>query len=502
MVQRSSSLKPLNPLYQIKKLKITMAMEPASPGGLAQRFLDSCAASPSPSHRRKSGSKTYGSYLASFAANKDLQQERIREREQVLSEKTDRLARLWVRAKVPEAEQSAFLAGGGDLPYAAKIARVKAAIDHCLQSLVTLQRTKLLALWDALKMGEQERGSFQAFKVSGADVTEQTLLAYDDEISRLQERLAGRQTLLDKIETFDGLLRERDALTVSTADPRRLLDRNTNSFRWRKAEERLQALLTQVLPESHRALVADVAEWEASTGTTLIIRDEPFLDWLSSSALGASPDASLIEPLMSAASPAACSVGADGSSADGSLSTTAANAGASPGSKPRRESPQTQEVIRIQYEGGARAHQGADAQDPSGELHGERTPDSLDARGLDVAHDDAGGRGALSHTGVSVNSTRVSPGQGCVKGEGPGESAWADTPSPAPRPQPASLAATPSLLRPADNAAGACVSKFCSEAPQNARAHQHTHTHTHAHTCIETYVIYIYIYTSVYIYIH
>ena len=427
--------------------------------------------------------------LSGGAANKDLQQERIREREQVLSEKTDRLARLWVRAKVPEAEQSAFLAGGGDLPYAAKIARVKAAIDHCLQSLVTLQRTKLLALWDALKMGEQERGSFEAFKVSGADVTEQTLLAYDDEISRLQERLAGRQTLLDKIETFDGLLRERDALSVSTADPRRLLDRNTNSFRWRKAEERLQALLTQVLPESHRALVADVAEWEASTGTTLIIRDEPFLDWLSSSALGASPDASRIDPLMSAASPAAGSVGADGS-----LSTTAANAGASPGSKPRRESQQTQEVIRIQYEGGARAHQGADAQDPSGELHGERTPDSLDARGLDVAHDDAGGRGALSHTGVSVNSTRVSPGQGCVKGEGPGESAWADTPSPAPRPQPASLAATPSLLRPADNAAGACVSKFCSEAPQNARAHQHTHTHTHTHTRVSRHMSYIYIY--------
>ena len=457
-------------------------MEPASPGGLAQRFLDSCAASPSPSHRRKSGSKTYGSYLASFAANKDLQQERIREREQVLSEKTDRLVRLWVRAKVPEAEQSAFLAGGGDLPYAAKIARMKAAVDHCLQSLVTLQRTKLLALWDALKMGEQERGSFQAFKVSGADVTEQTLLAYDDEISRLQERLAGRQTLLHKIETFDGLLRERDALSVSTADPRRLLDRNTNSFRWRKAEERLQALLTQVLPESHRALVADVAEWEASTGTTLIIRDEPFLDWLSSSALGASPDASLMEPLMSAASPAAGSVGADGS-----LSTTAANAGASPGSKPRRESPQSQEVIRIQYEGGARAHQGADAQDPSGELHGERTPDSLDARGLDVAHDDAGGGGALSHTGVSVNSTRVSPGQGCEKGEGPRESAWADTPSPAPPPQPASLAATPSLLRPADNAAGACVSKCCSEPPGfNA------HTNTHTHKCIETCVIYVY----------
>ena len=146
-----------------------MAMEPASPGGLAQRFLDSCAASPSPSHRRKSGSKTYGSYLASFAANKDLQQERIREREQVLSEKTDRLARLWVRAKVPEAEQSAFLAGGGDLPYAAKIARVKAAIDHCLQSLVTLQRTKLLALWDALKMGELGSKARDAaeFAVSG-----------------------------------------------------------------------------------------------------------------------------------------------------------------------------------------------------------------------------------------------------------------------------------------------------------------------------------------------
>jgi hypothetical protein len=81
--------------------------------------------------------------------------------------------------------------------------------------------------------------------------TETGLIAHDDEIDKLEKNKESMsmQEVLTRVDTYQELLNERDTLRDATRHPSRLLDRNTNSFRWRKAEERLQHLELRILPD-------------------------------------------------------------------------------------------------------------------------------------------------------------------------------------------------------------------------------------------------------------
>jgi hypothetical protein len=247
-----------------------------SPQGLVQRFLDSSRLSTS-----KAARTSYPlSYSAAHALKRESEVEKIRERNSLLAESIDDLVRLWRRIGMLDSEQTQFLAGGGDLPYAAKIARIRAAHDSALQCLVRMQRAKIVHTWEELKMGEHERSQFHAFRDEGPKITDETLLQHDRELAALTDRLEKTKPLLRKVDAYQRLLDERDSLAEAISQPNRLLDRHTNSYRWRNAEQRLHSLNIKVLPERKGCLLADLTAWEESSGIHLIVDDEPFLDKL------------------------------------------------------------------------------------------------------------------------------------------------------------------------------------------------------------------------------
>jgi Ase1/PRC1/MAP65 family protein len=157
--------------------------------------------------------------------------------------------RVWARAGISDQEQRAFFAEGAGLPHAAKVARVKGMLDSAMQALVQQRRAQIMALWDALKIGDQERSLIRALHEPYTNITEAVLIAHDDEVAKLEKSKEDRQEVLTRVDTYQELLNERDILRDATRHPSRLLDRSTNSFRWRKAEERLQHLELRILPD-------------------------------------------------------------------------------------------------------------------------------------------------------------------------------------------------------------------------------------------------------------
>ena len=95
------------------------------------------------------------------------------------------------------------------------------------------QRSRLGGLWDALKMGEQERALYEAFEQQPTDL-EQALHLHDAEIRALRQRERETAPLLARIEEYSTLVRERDALKETTADASRLMARKTNSYVFRQ----------------------------------------------------------------------------------------------------------------------------------------------------------------------------------------------------------------------------------------------------------------------------
>jgi hypothetical protein len=196
----------------------------------------------------------------------------------MLLDQTEALLAIWERCGKPESEKNLFLASCADLPHSAKISRIAADIDSCTSAQIVLQREKILNLWESLKVGTQERSLFSAFR--DKCTSQEVLCEHDILLSELQHRYTAAEPLLKQIEKYEILLQERDALTAATEDPLRLVDRHTNSFVWRKAEDRLHLLSHKILPERKQVLFNDISKWEAETRESFLVWGERYLDSL------------------------------------------------------------------------------------------------------------------------------------------------------------------------------------------------------------------------------
>jgi hypothetical protein len=232
------------------------------------------------------------------AAHRDALQDRIRDRDKYLSDKIAALVRVWNQCQTPQTEQTLFLAAGADMPHAAKVSRVQAALDSCLSSLIAVQRAKILEMWETLKVGPQQRSLVPT--IHKTEISEHVLHEHDCAINELLQRMTDAYPLLKKIETFQLLLQERDSLMAATRDATRLLDRNTNSYRWRKAEDRLQTLTGKILPQRKRTLLLEICEWEHTSGNHYLIWDERYLDFLVCGYDHVDVDPTSLDPIVAA----------------------------------------------------------------------------------------------------------------------------------------------------------------------------------------------------------
>ncbi len=87
--------------------------------------------------------------------------------------------------------------------------------------------------------------------------------------------------MLKQIEKYEILLQKHDASTAATEDPLRLIDRHTNSFVWRKAEDRLHLLSRKILPERKHVIFNDIRKWQADKCESFLVWGEHYLDSLS-----------------------------------------------------------------------------------------------------------------------------------------------------------------------------------------------------------------------------
>ena len=85
-----------------------------------------------------------------------------------------------------------------------------------MQALVQQRRAQIIALWDALKIGDQERSLFPALHEPYTNITEAGLIAHDDEIDKLEKSKEARQEVLTRVDTYQELLNERDTLRDAT----------------------------------------------------------------------------------------------------------------------------------------------------------------------------------------------------------------------------------------------------------------------------------------------
>lgn len=167
--------------------------------------------------------------IGHLKAKKDRLLQEKQNRERKLGQLRATIQDLWERLGIEERERKQFLASNRGCglrtinEYEDELARLNELKRQNLHLFVEEARVKLQELWDALYFSEEEMLDFTpAF----SDVCSDALLsAHEAEITRLEALKEQRLPILQKIDRYRELIKERNDLQQSSQDASRLMAR-------------------------------------------------------------------------------------------------------------------------------------------------------------------------------------------------------------------------------------------------------------------------------------
>ena len=226
-------------------------------------------------------------------------------RERRLKEICADVKALWDRLGVPQETRDTF--------YAAHVGMGEACLAGCeveLERLRELKRERLGELiedaraairtsWDTLQYSDGARAAFTGMQAASSAYTEELLDAHEAEQKRLAELVDEVRPLLDLIDTYGSILKERDENDKVEADKSRLLKRGSTggaskgrasasaasksdgqprvpAHVLRKREEEMRRRI-MTLPKRAAQLQRKLKAWEEKAGP-LIINGAPYLE--------------------------------------------------------------------------------------------------------------------------------------------------------------------------------------------------------------------------------
>lgn len=183
---------------------------------------------------------------------------------------------LHIKLKLPEHEIGLFLSTvRGVSPQSIALCekemdRLNELKKEHIEEFVKDARLTLEELWESLYFNEDARLDFTPAFV---DVyTDASLLAHENEILRLQEKLTTLEPLLTLISKHMELDREKKEFAAQTSDPSRFSKRGYNPM----AESKMRARIDHGLPKIENAMREAMAKYEEENGQPFLIWGEPY----------------------------------------------------------------------------------------------------------------------------------------------------------------------------------------------------------------------------------
>ncbi|KAF2011457.1 hypothetical protein BU24DRAFT_281457 [Aaosphaeria arxii CBS 175.79] len=235
--------------------------------------------------------------MAQLKARKERLVQEKQNRERQLQQLRTTIEDLWDRLGIEQHERKQFLSSNRGCglrtinEYEDELSRLNELKRQNLHLFVEEARVKLQELWDALYFSEEEMLDFTpAF----SDVCSDALLsAHESEIARLESLKEQRLPILQKVDRYRELIKERDDLQASSQDASRLMARGNKGERRDPGkllrEEKMRKRIAKELPKLEGELKKTLERWEDEYGRPFLVLGERYLDELYSTSSRAPP---------------------------------------------------------------------------------------------------------------------------------------------------------------------------------------------------------------------
>ena len=225
-------------------------------------------------------------------SKRDLLVEEKHGRERRLLDLKGSVKGLWDRLGVEELDRKKFLAGNRGCglrainEFESELDRLNELKRQNLHLFVEETRYKLQELWDALFFSEEE---MLEFAPAFSDVYSDALLsAHETEITRLEGLKEQRAPILQLIDNYRSLIKDRDDLTAASQDASRLLMKPNKGEKRDPTrllrEEKMRKRIAKDLPRVEAQLKLALDHWEDDYGRPFLVHGVPYLEELVAAA--------------------------------------------------------------------------------------------------------------------------------------------------------------------------------------------------------------------------
>lgn len=227
--------------------------------------------------------------MRSLQSKRDNLVEEKQSRERRLRELKLSVEGLWDRLGVEEPERRKFLTGNRGCglrvinEFEAELDRLNELKRANLHLFVEDARFRLQELWDSLYFSEEE---MLEFTPAFSDVHSDALLsAHEGEIARLEALKHQRWPILQTIEKYRSLIKDRNDLAASSQDASRLMAKGSKGEKRDPTrllrEEKIRKRITKELPKVEAELRKTLERWEDDYGRPFLVYGQRYLDELA-----------------------------------------------------------------------------------------------------------------------------------------------------------------------------------------------------------------------------
>ncbi|XP_077173704.1 protein regulator of cytokinesis 1 isoform X2 [Paroedura picta] len=216
-----------------------------------------------------------------IAALKELLQQleiKRAQKEALCEELRSKILVLWDRLRVPAEERESFvtcMAGSRSRTLEAlqlELNRLETLKLQNIRNMVEAIRVELVDFWDKCFYGKEQREAFQPYYQD--DFTEELLQQHEEEIARIKLYFQRHQELFEAVCKWEGNWRLFQELERKATDPSRFTNRGGNLLK----EEKMRAKLQKTLPKLEEELRGRLDLWEQEHGQAFLVNGQRFIE--------------------------------------------------------------------------------------------------------------------------------------------------------------------------------------------------------------------------------
>ncbi|KAF9926828.1 hypothetical protein BGZ65_007091, partial [Modicella reniformis] len=199
-------------------------------------------------------------------------------REMFVKDHLTKIIQLWDKLRIEKDEREEFIASHVGLTMntvRAHIAELNKLMDlrgEKLQEFILEERDTLYELWDKLYYSPEQQEKFTV--LFDDDFTEDNLAAHEAEVVRLKQEVEENEHILNAIEQYRKMLDDIREFEITSMDARRLFHRDPGRL---LREEKFRKRIAREFPKVEKELEDALYEWQQINGGPFLVYGEEYI---------------------------------------------------------------------------------------------------------------------------------------------------------------------------------------------------------------------------------